>query len=97
VDPFDTVKEIAAGTNLVKTAPDVKVEDLKSMVHGFSVTVSALELTDAEMLDKFLYGMFAEPSKAYDQLAAVVPLVRTQVNVTVACDGMSIIALSPLD
>lgn len=50
VDPFDTVIEIAVGTNLVKTAPDVSVEDRKSNVQGFSVTVSALELTDAEML-----------------------------------------------
>ena len=50
VEPFDTVTEIAAGTSRVKTVPDVSVEDRKSSVHGFSVTVSALEPTDAETL-----------------------------------------------
>ena len=41
--------------------------------------------------------MFDDPSNAYDQLAAVVPLVRMHTNLTVAFAGMLMIAFSPLD
>jgi hypothetical protein len=54
VEPFDTVIEIALGTDRVTTAPEESVEDRKSNVQGFSDSVSALELTDAEMLDKLV-------------------------------------------
>jgi hypothetical protein len=97
VEPFDTVTEIADGTALVKTAPDVSVEDLKSNVQGLRVSVSALDDTDAEMLDNVVYGMFDDPSNEYDQLAAVVPVMRIQTTLTVAFAGMLTMSFSPLD
>jgi hypothetical protein len=42
VDPDDTTTDIADETVRVTTAPLVKVEDLKSKVVGFNVTVRAL-------------------------------------------------------
>jgi hypothetical protein len=41
--------------------------------------------------------MFDDPSNKYDQLAAVVPLVRIHTNFTVAFDGMLMMLLRPLD
>ena len=47
VDPDDTVTDMADATDRDTTAPLVKVEDRKSKVVGFNVTVSALAATVA--------------------------------------------------
>ena len=97
VEPLDTVKVIAVGTDLVNVAPDVSVEDLKSIVQGFRVTVRALAATDAEMLFNSENGILDDPSNTYDQLAAVVPDVKIHTTLTVAFAGTLTISFSPLD
>ena len=47
VDPDETTTDIADGITRYTTVPLVKVEDLKSKVVGFNVTVRALAATVA--------------------------------------------------
>jgi hypothetical protein len=49
------------------------------------------------MFFKSLKGIFDYPSKKYDQLAAVVPVIEIHTTLTVAFAGMLTISFSPLD
>jgi hypothetical protein len=89
VEPDDTVTDIADETVLETTAPLVKVEDRKSKVVGFSVTVRALAATTA-VID----WMPASDGLVIDPPPSKVNVSAVTVPVAVIVVALTVVALT---